>query len=211
MILLGKFITLEGIDGAGKSTNSLWLADILRSRGLNVINTREPGGTELGDKIRHIILENDMSPEAETMLIFAARFEHFKNIIQPSIRNNIWVICDRFIDATYAYQGSGKGVSLEFIKSLEGLLSTNMASSIVPDLTLLFDIPFDLMLQRISHIKKLDRFERNNDIFFNRVRKSYLEIARKNPCRVKVIDSSKCLENTKSIISEIINNFLVSL
>lgn len=202
--MLGKFITLEGIDGAGKSTNSLWLADMLRSKGLNVINTREPGGTELGDKIRHLILEDDMSSEVETMLIFAARLEHFKKIIQPSIKNNTWVICDRFLDATYAYQGSGKGVSISFIKSLEDLLIAN----IVPDLTLLFDIPFDLMIQRISPIKKLDRFEKNDDIFFNKVRNSYLEIARKNPNRVKIIDSSKDLKDTQSSIKKIMDNFL---
>ncbi|AGF48337.1 dTMP kinase [Candidatus Kinetoplastibacterium oncopeltii TCC290E] len=202
--MLGKFITLEGIDGAGKSTNSLWLANMLRSKGLNVINTREPGGTELGDKIRHIILEDEMSSEAETMLIFAARVEHFKKIIEPSIKNNIWVICDRFVDATYAYQGSGKGVSTSFIKTLEDLLITN----IVPDLTLLFDIPFDLMIQRISHIKKLDRFEKNDYVFFNKVRNSYLEIAKKNPSRVKIIDSSEDLKHTQASLNKIMNNFL---
>ncbi|AGF49046.1 dTMP kinase [Candidatus Kinetoplastidibacterium galati] len=205
--MLGKFITLEGIDGAGKSTNSLWLADMLRFKGINVINTREPGGTELGDKIRYLILENEMLSETETMLIFAARFEHFKKIIQPAIKNNIWVICDRFIDATYAYQGSGKGVSANLIKTLEDLLITN----IVPDLTLLFDIPFDLMTQRISLIKKLDRFEKNNGIFFNKVRNSYLEIARNNPNRVKIIDSSRDLKHTQFCISGVMDNFLGSL
>ena len=188
MSVHGKFITVEGIDGAGKSTQLAWLTTFFEERGRSVLATREPGGTELGESLRSLLLHpgHAMHPETETLLIFAARREHIARVIAPALADGKVVLCDRFTDATYAYQGYGRGVDLTKLRLLEvwvqGLLQ--------PDLTVLFDVPVEVGRQRAAGSREADRFERERGEFFERVRSGYLERARENPARFRVIDAS---------------------
>ena len=197
----GKFITLEGVDGAGKSTHLAWLADRLRQRGREVIVTREPGGTSLGEQLRKLLLAEPMHIETETMLMFAARREHIARVIVPALESGRCVVSDRFTDATYAYQGGGRGLSLDRIAMLEEWVHGGLQ----PDLTLYFDLPIEIARQRLADSQAaLDRFERENTVFFERVRATYLERAARDPRRIKVIAAGQPLADIKVELEQII-------
>lgn len=199
---LGKFITLEGIDGAGKSTHLAWLESFLRDKGLTVVVTREPGGTPLGEKLRALLLDHNqaMHPETEALLMFAARREHLDKVIRPALERGDWVVSDRFTDASFAYQGGGRGLAVDRLNDLERWVQGDFQ----PDLTLYFDVPVALGRQRVSSIKSADRFEKELDGFFHRVRGAYLERAQKFPQRIRLIDSSQPLDKVKSSLENII-------
>ena len=184
----GRFITLEGVDGAGKSTHVQFVADaIAASAGGHVIVTREPGGTDLAERLREAILAEPMAPLAETLLIAAARADHVARVIRPALEAGSSVVCDRFCDATVAYQGAGKGVPLELIDRLAEAAHPDLR----PDLTLVFDCSYEVARQRLdSSGKQLDRFEREDRAFFERVRNAYLSRARAEPARMRVIDAA---------------------
>ena len=188
MSVHGKFITVEGIDGAGKSTQLAWLSSFFEARDNAVLATREPGGTQLGESLRSLLLQpgHAMHAETETLLIFAARREHIARVILPALAEGKVVLCDRFTDATYAYQGYGRGVDLAKLRLLEEWVQ----GSLQPDLTILFDIPVDVGRQRAASSREADRFEREQSEFFERVRDGYLDRARENPTRFVVIDAT---------------------
>ena len=184
----GRFITLEGVDGAGKSTHLQFVADaVAAASGRHAIVTREPGGTDLAERLRQAILEEAMDAAAETLLIVAARAHHVRKVIRPALESGTWVVCDRFHDATYAYQGAGKGVPSELIDRL----SEAAHAGLVPDRTLVFDCSYAVARERLTASgKSLDRFEREERAFFERVRGAYLARARAEPGRMRVIDAS---------------------
>jgi len=195
----GRFITLEGVDGAGKSTHVAWIAERLRARGHAVVVTREPGGTPLAERLRELVLSEPMDPIAETMLLFAARADHVQRVIDPALRAGTWVLCDRFTDATFAYQGGGKGVAAELIAHLAQVSHDGL----LPDRTLVFDCPYEVTLQRLKQTGRVpDRFERENREFFERVRQEYLGLARSDPERIRVVDASRSLDDIKKVIEE---------
>ena len=196
----GKFITFEGIDGAGKSSHVEWLAETLRQRGLVVKVTREPGGTELGEKLRGLLLSESMHLETETLLMFAARREHLAQVIEPALKRGEWVVCDRFTDATFAYQGGGRGLDRNKLQQLEHWVHENLQ----PDLTLLFDLPLDVARERIALASRvLDRFEQERADFHERVRQVYLDRAKHNPSRIRVIDGQETIENIRKTLEQI--------
>ena len=197
-----KFITLEGIDGAGKSTHLNWLAEHLRSQGNNVLVTREPGGTPLGEALRELLLHQAMHPETEALLMFAARREHLDKVIIPALREGAWVISDRFTDASFAYQGGGRGLEESKLKTLEQWVQQDFQ----PDLTLLFDVPLEVSRQRLSANASLDRFEQEKQDFFQRVRDAYLKRAAQFPQRIRVIDSSQTLNEVQVNLEDIISS-----
>jgi dTMP kinase len=183
----GKFLTLEGVDGAGKSTHLQFIADFVASRGRHAVVTREPGGTELAERLREAILAHAMEPAIETLLIFAARADHVARVIRPALDSGSWVICDRFCDATAAYQGAGKGVAARLIDELAAIAHPGL----LPDRTLVFDCPYETAAKRLAASgKKLDRFEREDRAFFERVRGAYLALAKGDPKRLRVIDAA---------------------
>ena len=184
----GRFITLEGVDGAGKSTHLQFIADaVAAASGRRAIVTREPGGTDLAEHLRRAILEEPLDPMAETLLIFAARAHHVRKVIVPALDAGSWLVCDRFLDATYAYQGAGKGVPLELIERLSAASHPGLA----PDRTLVFDCSYEVARGRLAGSgRKLDRFERENEAFFQRVRDAYLARARAEPARMRIIDAA---------------------
>lgn len=196
----GKFITLEGIDGAGKSTQLAWLIELLQRMGLQTMVTREPGGTALGEQLRALLLDKSiiMHPETEALLMFAARREHLDKVILPALAQGQWVISDRFTDASFAYQGGGRGLDIDKLTILEqwtqGMLQ--------PNLTLYFDVPVELGQQRISQIKTVDRFEKERADFFQRVRAAYLDRAKQFPDRIKLIDSSRSLMEVRAAVEQ---------
>ena len=183
-----KFLTLEGVDGAGKSSHIEFIADAVRTKGAHVIVTREPGGTDLAEKLRQAILGEPMAPSVETLLVFAARADHVAKVIQPALKAGHYVICDRFTDATFAYQGGGHGVSRDLI----GQLAEVAHPGLKPHRTLVFDCPYEIASQRMNRSgRKLDRFEREDRAFFERVRSTYLDLAKAEPRRIMVIDASR--------------------
>jgi dTMP kinase len=183
----GKLITLEGVDGAGKSSHVQFIADAVASGGRHVILSREPGGTELAEELRRTILEKPMDAVAETLLLFAARADHVKRVIAPALAAGSWVVCDRFSDATAAYQGAGKGVPLALLERLAEAAHPGLR----PDRTLLFDCSYEVARTRLAASgKALDRFEREDAAFFGRVRDAYLARAKAEPERIRVIDAS---------------------
>ena len=191
----GKFITLEGVDGAGKSTHLAWIAERLRAAGREVVVTREPGGTPLGERLRELLLTEPMHIETETMLMFAARREHLARVIAPALEAGRWVLSDRFTDATYAYQGGGRGLSFDRIAALEQWVHGDLQ----PDLTLFFDLPIEVARRRLTASESTpDRFEREAASFFERVRSAYLERAAADPGRIRVIDAARALDNIKN-------------
>jgi dTMP kinase len=195
----GRFITLEGVDGAGKSTHVAWIAERLRARGHAVLVTREPGGTPLAERLRELVLTQPMDPIAETMLLFAARADHVQRVIDPALRSGTWVLCDRFTDATFAYQGGGKGVAAELIAHLAQVSHDGL----LPDRTLVFDCPYEVSRERLKQTGRVpDRFERENREFFERVRQEYLGLARSDPERIRLVDASRSLEDIKKVIQE---------
>lgn len=187
----GKFITFEGIDGAGKSTHIAYFADQLRAclqtRGIQVICTREPGGTPLGEALRELLLKQKMHLETETLLMFASRREHLAQVIEPALQNGDWVISDRFTDASFAYQGGGRGLALEKLAALEQWVHPHVQ----PDLTLLFDVPLEVARARLDATRELDKFEREQAEFFAAARAGYLRRAAEFPDRFRVIDSTQ--------------------
>jgi dTMP kinase len=201
----GRFITLEGIDGAGKSTHAPWLADRLASRGHRVVKTREPGGTPLGEKLRALLLNEPMTHDSEALLVFAARREHLEQVIRPALAQGAWVLCDRFTDATYAYQGAGHGVAAARIAELERWIHGDCR----PDLTLLFDVAPTVSRERLLNGERkghvLDKFERERESFFERVREGYLARARAEPERFRVIDSTRGIEAVRDELARIVD------
>ena len=187
MKLNPKFITLEGVDGAGKSTCIKFIKKYLTDKNHNSFFTREPGGTLLGEKLREILLHDEITPETETLLMFAARNEHVQQVITPNLQSGINVISDRFTDATYAYQSGGKYVDSKKITALKNWVHVNLK----PDLTLLFDLPIDVSLTRLKSNGNLDKFEKESSDFHKRIRNSYLDLAKKEPSRFKIIDSNQ--------------------
>lgn len=183
-----KFLTLEGVDGAGKSSHIEYIADAIRTKGAHVIVTREPGGTDFAERLRQTILSHEMSPILETLLVFAARADHVERVIRPALASGQWVICDRFTDATVAYQGAGNGVNAELIARIADAAHPGIR----PTRTLVFDCPYEIAAARLAKAeRKLDRFERQDRAFFERVRGAYLAIAKAEPERVVVIDASR--------------------
>ncbi len=200
-VMRGKFITLEGIDGAGKSTHLEWLAGLFRQRGLTVIVTREPGGTEIGEKLRQLLLDsrNAMHADTETMLMFAARLEHLDKVIEPALAQGAWVICDRFTDATFAYQGGGRGVDWQRLSQLESWAQRGLQ----PDHTLLFDLAPEVGRRRAGRARAADRFELEQNDFYARVRAAYLRRAGENPARLRVLDADRTIEIIQRQLREI--------
>ena len=197
----GKFITLEGIDGAGKSTHIQYLAELVRGLGHSVVLTREPGGTPLGEKLRALVLSESMHAETETLLMFAARREHIANVIEPSLARGDWVISDRFTDASYAYQGGGRGVLESKIRLLEQWVQGELS----PDLTLLFDLePIAAKARQTKAGLAPDRFEQQKRDFFDAVRSNYLARATQFAARIRRIDSSLSIEEIKVIIEKLV-------
>jgi len=198
--MTAKFITLEGMDGAGKSTHIPSIIEMLQARGREVISTREPGGTVLGERLRELLLHEHMHAETETLLMFAARREHIASVIAPALARGAYVLSDRFTDATYAYQSGAKGVPVRKIEILEQWVQEDLQ----PDLTLLFDVPVEVSVARLATARSPDKFERESVEFFTRIRNTYLERASKNPARFRVIDGSKPLEEVAKAVKEII-------
>jgi len=201
-VTLGKFITFEGIDGAGKSTHLAWAADLLRGRGVSVVVTREPGGTILGEKLRQILLNGDqrIHPETEALMMFSARRQHLEEVIRPALQRGDWVLCDRFTDASFAYQGGGRGVEKQKLEELERWVHPDLQ----PDLTLLFDVSAELGQSRVERIKPPDRFEREDVGFFSKVRNAYLERLKQWPKRMVRIDGSKSVADIQLEIEQLI-------
>lgn len=207
----GKFITIEGGEGVGKSTQIGALRDALAARGLDVVLTREPGGTPRAERIRELLLENSveaMPPSCELLLMFAARATHVENVIRPALARGAWVICDRFIDATYAYQGGGRGFDLQFIATLEQAVLRDLR----PDLTLLLDAPVALASERARARNvaagTTDRFEREQQEFFERVREAYLARARQEPERISVVDAAQTQAQVRQSIERVVRERL---
>lgn len=204
----GSFITLEGIEGAGKSTVARWVCEWLDRHGIRAALTREPGGTPLAERVRQVVLERgeeQLSPVTETLLMFAARGIHLENLIRPALDRGDWIVCDRFTDATRAYQGGGRGLDASWIDAL----ASQVQGGLEPDLTLLLDLPVPMGLERARSRRTgaADRFEAEAQAFFERVRSAYLELARREPQRVQVIDASMPLEAVERQISAVLERF----
>ena len=200
----GKFITFEGIDGAGKSTHIATVVDWLSARGLEVVSTREPGGTPLGEKLRELLLHEPMHLETEALLMFAARREHLALVIEPALARGAWVVCDRFSDATYAYQGGGRGLDKAKFAALERWVHGHLQ----PDLTFLFDLPPEVACERIARQgRDLDKFEQERADFHQRVRQAYLERAVEAPNRIRVINAGQRQDEIKKVVEEIVSTY----
>jgi dTMP kinase len=207
--MLGKFITIEGTEGVGKTTNIAYIQQWLRSRNMDFITTREPGGTPLAEEIREILLSpraEKMASSAELLLMFAGRAQHLEQVILPALKRGQWVICDRFTDATYAYQGFGRGMDHDLITNLETLVQGPLR----PDFTLVLDIPVELGLQRAGERSSPDRFEQEEIAFFERVRKGYLRLVQRDPHRYLIIDASESLDNVQASIAKALSDFCLS-
>ena len=195
----GKFITLEGMDGAGKSTHIPAIITALQARGIEVVATREPGGTALGESLREILLHEPMHAETEALLMFAARREHIALVIEPALARGAYVISDRFTDATFAYQCGGRGVPAEKIHALERWVQGDLQ----PDVTLLFDVPVEVSIERLANARNPDKFERESSEFFDRIRSAYLQRAEQNPQRFHIINTNQSLEIIQAILEQI--------
>lgn len=203
-MMRGKFITLEGIDGAGKSTQLDFIAAWLRERAADLVVTREPGGTPLGEQLRALLLTAPMSARAETLLMFAARAQHVDTVIEPALAAGRWVLCDRFTDATFAYQGGGRGIDAGDIAALERWVHPNLQ----PDLTLLFDLPPAVAAARLGLARNNDRFEAEQTQFFARVRAVYLQRAQQYPQRFVVIDAAGDAAQVRGRVQEALQRWL---
>ena len=203
----GHFITLEGGEGVGKSTNLAFVAGMLSTAGKTVVTTRDPGGTALGERLRDVLLDQrnmGMSADAELLLMFAARAQHLAEVIRPALARGDWVVCDRFTDATYAYQGGGRGVPAARIAVLESWVQDELR----PDLTLLLDAPVDVGRARLERRGgEPDRFEREQRAFFERVRAAYLDQAQREPQRYRVVDAARPLDEVQTTLRAILSNF----
>jgi dTMP kinase len=203
----GLFITLEGPEGAGKSTNREYLADRLREHGVDVLLTREPGGTPLAERIRELLLDpsdEPMAADTELLLVFAARAQHLQQVIRPALARGCVVLCDRFTDATYAYQGGGRGLPIERIAQLEQFVQGELR----PDLTLIFDLPIETGLARAAARGRLDRFEQEGRSFFDAVRQAYLQRAEQAPQRYRVLDAGQTLAQVQTDIDALLPSLL---
>jgi len=204
MTIKGKFITFEGVDGAGKSTHIDEVISFLQSQNISVKRTREPGGTKLGEKLRELLLHDEMDPETETLLMFAARRQHIAEIIKPNLDEGIFVVSDRFTDATYAYQYGGKQVAYSKIQTLEAWVHPDLKA----DLTLLFDLPVEISIDRLKKNRTPDKFEKESEAFFNRLRNVYLDLARQHPNRYKIINANQPIETVSHDVIEAIKTIL---
>ncbi|MDQ2819147.1 MAG: dTMP kinase [Pseudomonadota bacterium] len=202
--MTGKFISFEGIDGAGKSTHIGFVADYLSGQGKEVISSREPGGTPLGEKLRDLLLHEKMHLETEALLMFASRREHIAQVIEPALARGTWVLSDRFTDASFAYQGGGRGLDLAKMDVLEEWVHPLLQ----PDLTLLFDVPLEVARLRLDASRTLDKFEREHAEFFNACRNEYLRRARQFPQRIAVIDSTQSIDATRDQIAGVLERLL---
>jgi dTMP kinase len=200
----GKFISFEGIDGAGKSTHIAFVADFLRARGKSVVSSREPGGTAVGEKLRDMLLHEKMHLETETLLMFASRREHMAQVIEPALARGDWVISDRFTDASFAYQGGGRGLDRAKMETLEQWVHPHLQ----PVLTLLFDVPLDVARARLDATRTLDKFEQEKVDFFAACRAEYLRRAAQFPERIVVVDSTKSIEETRATLTGILEKLL---
>ena len=203
----GKFITLEGGEGVGKTTNLIFIKDYLQQHAISVVVTREPGGTVLAEKIRHLLLDKDseaISEHAELLMIFAARAQHIKHVIEPALAKGAWVLCDRFTDATYAYQGGGRNMRASTIEWLENLVQGNLR----PDLTVLLDAPVEIGIERARERGAFDRFESEKISFFEHVRRAYLLQAELHPERIKLIKANQSLADVQKALIDVISTFL---
>ena len=196
----GLFISFEGIDGAGKSTHVAWSADFLRAQGIALTLTREPGGTVLGEKLRELLLatEGQIHPETEALLMFSARRQHLEEVIYPALARGDCVLCDRFTDASFAYQGGGRGVEKRKLATLEAWVHPELQ----PDLTVLFDVSAEVGQERVGRIKSPDRFERENSTFFVRVREAYLERLKESPRRFVRLDSTRAIGDVQAELKQ---------
>lgn len=197
----GKFITLEGMDGAGKSTHIPHILSHFRNRGIEVVSTREPGGTALGERLRALLLHEPMHPETEALLMFAARREHLAQVIEPALQRGAYVVSDRFADASFAYQCGGRGVDFEKMGELERWVQGGLQ----PDLTLLFDVPVEVSLQRLAGARSPDKFESEDAAFFKRIRDTYLRRAKDFPHRFRIIDSNQAMPQVVEAINRVIS------
>jgi dTMP kinase len=199
-----RFISFEGIDGAGKSTHIGFVAEFLKARGKTVVASREPGGTALGEKLRDLLLHEKMHLETEALLMFASRREHMAQVIEPAIARGDWVLSDRFTDASFAYQSGGRGMDRSKMEALEQWVHPHLQ----PDLTLLFDVPLEVARQRLDATRTLDKFEQEQAEFFARCRAEYLRRAAQFPERMVVIDSTRTFHETRARIAEALERLL---
>ncbi len=197
----GKFITFEGIDGAGKSTHISYVSDLIRARGMALVSSREPGGTPLSEELREMLLHKKMHLETEALLAFAARREHIAQVIEPALARGDWVISDRFTDSSFAYQGGGRGLALSKLEALEQWVHPNLQ----PDLTLLFDVPLEVARARLDATRELDKFEQEQADFFGAARDEYLRRAAQFPQRFHVIDSTRPIADIQAELKMVIN------
>ena len=200
----GQFISFEGIDGAGKSTHIGFVADWLSARGKTVVSTREPGGTALGEKLRELLLHEKMHLETEALLMFASRREHIAQVIEPGLARGDWVISDRFTDASFAYQGGGRGLDRSKMEALEHWVHPVLQ----PDLTLLFDVPLEVARARLDATRMLDKFEQEQTDFFQACRNEYLRRAAQFPQRIVVVDSTRSIEEIRLQLAGILEKML---
>lgn len=205
----GKLITLEGIEGVGKSSNLRYISQCLEEMGKSILVTREPGGTPLAEDLRKILLaeyQEQTQPETELLILYAGRFQHVECVIKPALEEGKWVICDRFNDATFAYQGSGRQISIEKIKQLDAWTLEGFH----PDLTIILDAPVEVALSRIRTHRQLDRFEKEKSDFFERIRQGYLVRAKQTPQQYCVVDASAPLVNVQSNLRKLLSDFVQS-
>jgi dTMP kinase len=207
-MMRAQFITVEGLDGAGKSTHLAWLADHLQERGVKLCVTREPGGTQLGETLRALLLDRDQRLDAETeaMLMFAARREHIAKVIKPALTRGEWVLSDRFTDASYAYQSGGSGVAWQKVEVLESWVQGDLR----PDITIYFDVTPEVGRQRTGAIKSLDRFEQEHEAFHVRVREAYLRRARECSARMRIVDANRPLTEVQNELGTIVAGLFTS-
>jgi dTMP kinase len=203
----GKFITFEGIDGAGKSTHIAFVGEYIKARGIDLVSSREPGGTPLGEKLRDLVLHEKMHLETEALLMFASRREHIAQVIAPALARGAWVISDRFTDASFAYQGGGRGMDLPKLEALEQWVHPHLQ----PDLTLLFDVPLDVARARLDATRSLDKFEQEKADFFAATRNEYLRRASQFPERFRVIDSTRTIVEIQVQIAAILDECFKSI
>jgi dTMP kinase len=200
----GRFITFEGIDGAGKSTHIGWVTELLKSAGKTVVSSREPGGTPLGEKLRELLLHEKMDLETEALLMFASRREHIAQVIEPALARGDWVLSDRFTDASFAYQGGGRGLPRAKLEDLERWVHPRLQ----PDLTLLFDVPLEVARERLDATRTLDKFESEEAAFFERCRNEYLRRAAASSGRIVVVDSTRTIAEVRASLRAALEKWL---
>jgi dTMP kinase len=206
MAMNAKFITFEGIDGAGKSTHIGFIQEFIESQGIEVVSTREPGGTELGEALRGLLLNQKMHLETEAMLMFASRREHLAQVIEPALAAGKWLISDRFTDASFAYQGGGRHLAIEKLNALENWVHPHLQ----PDLTFLFDVPINVAKARLDATRTLDKFEKEDAEFFNNTRNEYLRRAQQFPQRFRIIDSTKSIEEIRVQLRQFVQELVAA-